>query len=543
MEMERRGLVLPPAPAGFHALTRRQLVWTVLGLQLTLLLAALDQTIVTTAMPSVIRQLNGFNLYAWVTTSYLLCSTTAVPIFGKLADLYGRKWIFLAGATLFVAASAVCGMAGWFGDLFGGGMNQLIVFRGVQGVGAGIISAISFTVVGDIAPPAQRGRYLGLLSAVWGVASVLGPTLGGWITDNLSWRWVFYVNMPVGVVAITVVLLAFPYFRPEGVRRVIDYRGVAALVACLVPFLLALTWAADVGWGSPRVVGWILFSVVMLAVFLFVERRAAEPVLPLGLFGNPSISLSWATMFLTGMALFGVVLFLPLFMQAVTGISATRSGTLLTPLTMSMVAGSIASGQFVSRVGYYKATALVGLAVTCLGTFLLARMDANTSQWTLVGYMVLVGVGGGFLMPIYTTITQNAAPPGMMGAATSGTMFFRMIGATAGAAVFGAALTAGYARRFETRLPPDVPATAAEAYRNPLRLVQGEAAPGQGLPAGPPGRALANHVRDSLVFALDRVFLISAAVALLPFILNLFLREPHWARKGHAEPLGVAAEF
>jgi MFS family permease len=236
-------------PGGsFHALTRRQLIGTIAGLMLTLLLASLDQTIVGTAMPKIIANLNGFDRYAWVTTAYLLTSTIAVPIFGKLSDIYGRKWFYLGGTVLFIAASALCGAAGDL-PLPLDGMNQLILFRGLQGVGGGVISGIVFIVIGDLFPPAQRAKYQGLFSAVFGLSSVFGPTLGGWITDSFSWRWVFYVNLPVGLLAIVVLALEFPYFRPEGVTRVIDWAGVATLIGGLVPLLLALTWVSEYGWG------------------------------------------------------------------------------------------------------------------------------------------------------------------------------------------------------------------------------------------------------------------------------------------------------
>src|SRR4051794_22300883 len=302
MEMELSGPHEMPGSAqkgkSFQTLSRRQLVGTIIGLQLTLLLAALDNTIVGTAMPKIIGQLNGFERYAWVTTTYLLTSTIAVPIIGKLSDLYGRKWFLLGGAILFVAASALCGAAGAL-PLPLDGMNQLILFRGIQGLGGGLIAGIVFTVIGDIFPPAERGKIQGVFSAVFGLASVFGPALGGWITDNFSWRWVFYVNLPVGIIAVAALFFFFPYFEPEGTRRVIDWGGVATLIACLVPLLLALTWVSEYGWGSARVLGLLAVAVVMLGAFLFFESRAAEPILSLSLFKNRTFSTSAVALFMT----------------------------------------------------------------------------------------------------------------------------------------------------------------------------------------------------------------------------------------------------
>src|SRR6202158_5544493 len=266
---------------GLHNLTKRQLVGTLAGLLLTLLLAALDQTIVGTAMPRIISQLNGFDRYPWVTTAYLLTSTIAVPIFAKLSDIYGRKWFFLAGTVVFVVASAFCGGAGQIPWIPGDGMMQLIVFRGIQGLGAGMIVGLLFTIIGDIFAPAERAKFQGLFAAVWGLASIFGPTLGGWITDQFSWRWTFWVNLPVGILAAGAILVEFPYFRPHGIRRQIDWWGVLTLSSCLVPLLLALTWVTNYGWTSQRVLTLLIASGLMLAAFLAAEHRAAEPLLPL----------------------------------------------------------------------------------------------------------------------------------------------------------------------------------------------------------------------------------------------------------------------
>src|SRR5690242_18642308 len=292
---------------GLHNLTRRQLVGTITGLLLTLLLAALDQTIVGTAMPRVIAELNGFDRYPWVTTAYLLTSTIAVPIFAKLSDLYGRKWFFLAGNILFVLASALCGAAGKVKHFPGDGMTQLIIFRGLQGLAAGIIVGLLFAIIGDLFAPAERARYQGLFAAVWGMASIFGPTLGGWITDQFSWRWTFYVNLPVGIIAAAAIFIELPYFRPQGVRRVIDWAGLITLTLCLVPMLLALTWVTQYGWTSQRVTSLLGFSVVMLVAFLFFERRAIEPLLPLRLFRDPIIAVSSISVFMLGVGMFGVI--------------------------------------------------------------------------------------------------------------------------------------------------------------------------------------------------------------------------------------------
>jgi EmrB/QacA subfamily drug resistance transporter len=517
-----------PGGQSFHALDRRQLIGTIIGLQLTLLLAALDNTIVGTAMPRIIAQLNGFERYAWVTTAYLLTSTIAVPIFGKLSDLYGRKWIYLGGAVFFVITSALCGAAGDI-PLPLDGMNQLILFRGLQGLAAGVVTGLTFTIVGDIFPPAERGKYQGLFSGVWGLASVFGPTLGGWITDSLSWRWVFYVNLPVGLAAFIVLLIAFPDIRPQGVRRAIDWAGVGTLVACLVPLLLALTWVTDYGWGAPRVVALLAVSVVMLGAFLFAETRAAEPIMPLGLFKIRAVAISSFALVLMGMGMFGAILYIPLFMQSVIGVSATRSGTLLTPMMLMMTAGSIFSGQLVSRLGRYKVLAIVGTAIMTFGMLLMSGMKGDTTQAIAIRNMVIMGAGLGLLMPLYTLIVQNAVPQKMIGVATASTQFFRSIGSTLGTAVFGSIMLGRYRSNFDANVPQGTPDRVLQLFHNPLQLssilpqLQGQFAQ---LPNGP---ALLNSllldVKDSLVSAVGLVFLIATGIVALGLIANIFLPE------------------
>lgn len=512
----------------FHALDRRQLIGTIIGLQLTLLLAALDNTIVGTAMPQIIAHLNGFERYAWVTTAYLLTSTIAVPIFGKLSDLYGRKWIYLGGAVFFVITSALCGAAGDL-PLPLDGMNQLILFRGLQGLAAGIVTGLTFTIIGDIFSPAERGKYQGLFAGVWGLASIFGPTLGGWITDNLSWRWIFYVNLPVGVAAVTVLFLAFPDIRPQGVRRAIDWAGANTLVACLVPLLLALTWVTEYGWTAPRVLVLLAIAAVMLVAFLFAESRAAEPIMPLSLFKNRAVAISSFALVLMGVGMFGTILYLPLFMQSVIGVSATRSGTLLTPMMLMLTAGSILSGQIVSRLGRYKILAIVGTAIMTIGMLLMSGMGGDTTQGIAIRNMVIMGIGLGLLMPLYTLIVQNAVPQSMIGVATASTQFFRSIGSTLGTAIFGSIMLSRYRSHFDANVPQGVPPQVLDLFHNPLQLsaifpqLQSQFA------QVPNGKALLDslsaNVKDSLVSAIGLVFLIATGIVALGLIANLFLPE------------------
>lgn len=527
------------AGSGFQQLTKRQLIGTVAGLMLTLLLASLDSTIVGTAMPRIIAQLNGFERYAWVTTLYLLTSTIAVPIFGKLSDMYGRKWIFLGGAVIFVSASALCGAAGDL-PLPLDGMNQLILFRGLQGIGGGMISGIVFAVIGDIFPPAERAKFQGLFSAVFGLSSVFGPTLGGWITDNFSWRWVFYVNLPVGILAIVVLLVEFPYFKPEGARRSLDWAGVATLIGGLTPLLLALTWVSTDGWQAPRVLIGLAVAAVVLIAFVLIEARAAEPILSLDLFRNPIFSVSAVALFMTGMGMFGAILFIPLFMQGVIGVSATQSGSLLTPLMLTLIVGSIASGQVIGRTGRYKAQAIAGLVIMTGGLLLLAGMHGDTSRGIVVRNMIVVGLGLGLTMPVYTVVVQNAVDRRMIGAATAATQFFRQIGGAVGTAIFTSIMLGRFGSRFTAGIPAGAPPQVVAGFRNPLQLVQTLARLQQLFGQTPQGAKLLtdlfNNARNSLVYAIQGSFLLGAALMAAACVVNFFLKEVPLRRSYATDP-------
>jgi EmrB/QacA subfamily drug resistance transporter len=526
---------------GLHHLTRRQIAGTLSGLLLTLLLASIDQTIVGTAMPRIIASLNGFDRYPWVTTAYLLTSTVAVPIFAKLSDMYGRKWFLLGGNVLFVLASALCGAAGEFKYFPGDGMTQLIIFRGIQGLGAGMAFAMLFTIIGDIFAPAERARYQGLFAAVWGMASIFGPTLGGFITDQFSWRWTFYVNLPVGAIAAAAIFFELPYFRPQGVKRVIDWAGHFSLTFCLVPLLLALTWVTQYGWTSQRVTSLLAFSAVMLVAFLFAEQRAVEPLLPLRLFRDPIIAVSSISVFMLGVGMFGVILYVPLFMQGVLGVSATRSGNLLTPLLMAAVVGSAGTGQLIARLGRYKWIAVTGTVLATVGMFLLSQMDKNTTNSEVLRNMIVAGIGMGLLMPIYTLVVQNVAPVAQMGAATASTQFFRSIGSTVGVAMFGSVLLSIYHDDFQRGIPPKTPQLLLAQFQEPLRLVQIRPRLEAAVARYPGGPDLLHHlfenVRDALVHGLHAIFLMGTILMVAGIFVNLFLKEVPLRKRAAPPPV------
>ena len=511
---------------------------------------ALDQTIVGTAEPRIIASLSGFDRYPWVATVYLLTSTICVPIFAKLSDMYGRKWFFLSGAVIFVTSSALCGAAGKMNGLGIDGMSQLIVFRGFQGLGAGIMFGLVFTIVGDVFSPAERGKYQGLFASVWGAASIFGPTLGGWLTDlpvpaHDGWRWCFYVNLPVGIIAIAAIWIQFPYFHPQGVRRIIDWAGVSALIACLVPLLLALTWVTQYGWTSTRVEVLLAVAVTMLFVFLFVETRAAEPLIPLSLFRDPIIRVCSFAGFMMGM---GSVrrdhLFAALFMQGVLGVSATRSGSLLTPMMLAAVTGNIFSGQMTSRLGKYKALAIAGAIMIASGMIVFANMNETTHNSFVVFGMVLCGLGLGFVQPVYTVAVQNAAPRQHMGTATASSQFFRSIGSTVGVAVFGSVLLTRYNHEFSAGVPAGTPAIALKPFSNPMMLPLIRPQLEAGFGRYPGGLQLLHrlfeNVRLALMHGIHLIFVVGAMLMGVAILINLMLHREIPLR-GHASAEAVTS--
>ena len=518
-----------PMPSGYHELPRNRLVMTIVGLMVTLLLSALDQTIVGTAMPRIIAELQGFDHYAWVTTAYLLSSTAVVPIVGKLSDIYGRKLFLIGGTTLFVLASALCGLSQ--------NLTQLIVFRGLQGIGAGVLMSMVFTTISSIFPPASRGKIQGVFTSIFGFASIVGPLLGGYLTDSLSWRWVFYVNLPLGMIALAVLWLGFPNIRPARTDRPIDVAGAITLVLGVVPLLLALSWGGvEYPWGSPQILGVLAFAAVMIGVFLWIEAHAPEPIIPLQLFSNRIIAVSTLAMLCVTMGMFGTILFVPLFIQGVIGTSATQSGTVMMPMMLTIIVGSTVGGQFISRTGRYKLVALFGLSTAALGMFLLSTMGPDASYLTVVRNMMIVGLGLGPTMPVFTIAAQNAVSFSQLGVVTSVTQFARSIGGTLGAALFGSLLVNRFGSALQEALPPTaaavIPPDQLARIQNPQVLLnpQISASIREGLAAAGPQSAqaydtLIASIRMALAASLHETFLGGAVIVALGAVAVVFLRE------------------
>jgi EmrB/QacA subfamily drug resistance transporter len=435
------------------------------SLAVVLLLSALDQSIVSTAMPRIIEQLHGLEMYAWVTTAYLLTSTVSVPIYGKLSDLYGRKPILVIGVLLFLIGSALCGLSGELGDLpiLGTGMTQLIIFRGLQGLGSGALMTVTIAIIADLYPPRERGRLMGVFGSVFGFATVIGPFIGGFFTDHgtvtllshqiAGWRWVFYVNLPLGLVALFMILYRLPPLRHRGEGQV-DYIGGALLILTFAPLLLGLTLGGTVyPWASTPVAWLFGVAAASLLIFLWVEVHTSDAILPLHLFRIKAFRISTLASFVISMSFLGVVMFMPLYMQVVQGVTATGSGVALLPLMGGLIVSSIVCGRLVSRTGRYKIFMIGGGILLVLGVTSLTYIGPDTSPADLAWRLALTGIGLGPAQSLFSVVITNAVPVTDLGIATSVSQFSRQIGSTVGVAIFGALLTHGLALELQNRLP------------------------------------------------------------------------------------------
>ena len=491
------------AQAGPGQVGENQRVRLIFGaLLLVLLLASLDQTIVSTALPTIVGDLGGVSDLSWVVTAYLLSSTVAGPVYGKLGDQYGRKLVLQTAIVIFLIGSALCGLSQ--------NLTELIVFRGIQGLGGGGLIVITIAVVADIFPPRQRGRYQGYFGGVFGVSTVLGPLLGGFIVDNLSWRWIFYVNLPVGLLALAVIGVAFKP-RVDHVKHTIDYLGSSLLAGGLAAVVLYTSLGGTrASWTAPWMLALIVAGGVLLVAFVFAERRAAEPIVPLELFRNRVFRVTSAVGFIVGLALFGAITYLPLYLQDVKGHTPTTSGLLLLPLVIGLLIASVGSGQLITRFGRYKPFPIAGTAIMVVGLLLLSRLQVDTPPVVTGAYMLVLGFGLGNVIQVLVLAAQNSVDYKYLGVASSGSTLFRQIGGSIGVSVFGAIFANQLTRDLVGKLPPGahVPASAA----NPAVVKQ--------LPA-----VLRDPFQVAITDALTTVFLVAAGIAVVGFVLTWFLPE------------------
>jgi EmrB/QacA subfamily drug resistance transporter len=413
-----------------YYLAKDRINMIMVGLMVGLLVAAFDYSIMATAMPQVINSLHGMEYYIWPFTSYMLSSTIAIILFGKLSDIYGRKHVLIAGIITFVVTSVMCG--------FATNMFQLIIFRGLQGIGGGILISLPFIVVGEIFSPRERAKYMGILASVFGLADVLGPILGGVITDTFGWRWVFFVNVPVGIAAVTILLYSLPNFKLPDVKKVIDYSGIITFTLALSSLFLAITLAGDLNkYPIAEVAGLLVFSVIIFAVFILAEKKAVEPIMPLRLFKNSIFTVSSLESFLASALMFSGIIYVPLFAQGVLGMSATNSGLIMIPMLLSLTITSIVTGQIISMTGKYKKLVIAEFVITGIGVMLLATMNVNTPYYLLLLYSTVLGVGSGMAYNIFNVAVQNAFTMREIGIVTASMRFFRNVGIIVFVPVFG----------------------------------------------------------------------------------------------------------
>ncbi len=500
---------VPTEPLGIDApitFTHRQIQIILIGLMSGMLLAALDQSIVGTALPRIVSDLGGLNHITWVVTAYLLTSTASTPLWGKISDLYGRRIIFQITIVIFLIGSALCGLAQ--------SMPQLILFRAIQGIGGGGLMAIAFAIIGDVIPARERGRYSGYFGAVFGVSSLAGPLLGGWITDNISWRWIFYINLPIGIVALVVtsIVLKMPVIKRDAK---IDYLGATSIVAGVSSLLLYLNWAGEkYGWTSPTALAFVAVSVAMTVAFVFIELRAVEPIIPMQLFKNPIFSVANAFGFLIGFALFGGAIYLPLYLQTVKGMSPTESGLAMLPMVAGTFSMSIISGQLITRTGKYKIYPIIGSSILLVALYLLNTLHVTTPYWRIAIYAFLFGVGLGLAMMTIITPVQNAVSPRDIGTATSATTFGRSLGGAIGAAFFGAVMTSRLVHYIAGI--PEVAAgslPAGEINTNDMNAIHQLPEP------------LRTEVLTAFTSAVTDVFLYVIPVIAIALVIVLFLKE------------------
>lgn len=499
-----------------------RLVLILAALMASLLLSALDSTIVSTAMKTIVNELQGIEHYAWPFTIYMLTSTVIIPISGGLADIFGRKPVFLIGIFTFLAGSVLCGAAH--------SMTWLILSRGFQGIGGGIISTSVFTVVADLFPPQLRGKYMGIVTSVFGLSSIIGPLIGGLITDYLSWRWIFYVNIPVGAIAVILILLFMPNFKVAGHRSKIDVPGTAVIILALVPMLLAFSFAGSMySWGSPQIIGMLIFSAAMLVVFVRVETKAENPIIPMSFFKDRSIWVTLLVSFISSAVMYAAIIYIPYFIQGILGTSATTSGAVTIPMTIALMITANIVGVCVTKSSKpFRPLMIAAFVLGGVACILLSTLSATSSYLSVIIYMIIMGAGLGVTMPIANSNVQNAAPIEQLSSATGTTQFFRSIGSTIGSAIFGTVMTSTMAGGFASLNLSGVPEGIRAMLVNPQVITDKEAlgaiiaqAPQDALEAV---NTAVTGAKGVLLSGISHVFLFAAAIAVVGIVLSFFFK-------------------
>lgn len=525
------GINEPNSIQNTNKITGARKWWAMGAVLVTLFFSALDQTIVSTAMPTIIGDLKGLSLYSWVFTAYMIASAVTVPIYGKLSDIYGRKPFYLFGLGMFIFGSVLSGLAK--------SMEFLIFARVVQGIGGGAMMTMPRATIGDIFNPRERGKWMGIISSVFGIASIIGPFIGGWITDNMGWRWIFYINLPVAVIAFIAVAYALPKVRIDTQVKV-DWIGSIILVIGLVPILLGFTWAGNkYAWSSSTLHGIFAFGALVLIIFFIYERRATEPVINPELFKNRIFSTTTFIGLIVSMAMFGGMMYLPLFIQGVVGLSASNSGVVLTPMTLSFIVGGIIGGFLITKTGRYKIQAIIAGIIMVFGMYLLTLMNVNTTWWTVVRNMLVLGLGIGSLMPLLNLSVQNAFPYKQLGVVNSTQQFVSSLGGVIVSPIFGTMMSNTFKDELPQRLPEMLkqmfnfmPAAQKEMFLNPQGLISQqaqEAIKAKFLAFGPMGEQIYNQfihaVKVSLTSGIHKLFTLGVFLAFLGFLGTFLLKE------------------
>ncbi len=500
---------------------RREVLIVLPGLLLAMMVAMLDQLVVSTALPRIVGDLGGLSHLTWVVTAYVLASTITTPLYGKLGDLYGRKRLLIIAILIFLAGSALSGQAHT--------MDQLIIFRALQGLGAGGLIVGAIAGIGDLVSPRERGQYMGYMMAGMMLAMIAGPLVGGYITDSLNWRWIFYINMPIGGAAL-IYIIATLHLPVLKIKHKVDYPGAVVLSIAATAIVLVTTWGGNqYAWGSPRIIGLIAVAVAATALFIFIESRASEPIIPLHVFKNRNFSLSTTMAFMLGLTMFGAMTFLPLYQQTVQHASPTVSGLLMIPLMIGSTITSLIAGQLTTRTGRYKALPIIGGAVMAVGLILLTQLGVNTTRLTTMAFFVVFGLGMGFLMQTSTLIVQNSVEPKDMGVASSSRTFFQQVGGSIGVSIFGAVFTRQLISAMSSRLPAGAHVSVG-GQLNPATVAN-----------------LQGPIRDAVFYAIshaiDVVFTWAVPGAVVVFILAWFIKEiPLRSDGGRTNELGESAE-